>query len=312
MPLVSDEAHAEAKEPHEPDEDKDDEVETPSKGQGQGQEKVNGAAEPGPDAEVVSKEGDDPQLLTKGNPLRARSRRGDRGIGASLRYLLWRRTGSSAGACRSGSSSSLVAAWGVMDLLGTFDDADEQRRHATTLTLPRSARCSASLASRCSLLRFALMGGAERRSGRSGAGASPSPPRSSVLVAAIFKLGVKLGPWANDELGLARPLLQRHGFWVVASARSSTCRARQLLALGSVGDPLRRGRARDPRARRLDFALVGAGRLVLVEADPELLDPVARDGHRSARTTSPTRCSMGASGAGPRTPSGSCARRTSS
>ncbi len=47
----------------------------------------------------------------------------------------------------------------------------------------------------------------------------------------------------------------------------------ELLALGPVGDPLRRGRARDPRARRLDLALVGAGRVVLVEAGPRLLDP---------------------------------------
>ena len=42
-----------------------------------------------------------------------------------------------------------------------------------------------------------------------------------------------------------------------------------------------------PRARRLDFALVGARRLVLVEADPELLDPVARDG--DARHALPAR-----------------------
>ena len=32
------------------------------------------------------------------------------------------------------------------------------------------------------------------------------------LVAAVFHLGVALGPWATDELGNRRPLLRRHGF----------------------------------------------------------------------------------------------------
>jgi 4-amino-4-deoxy-L-arabinose transferase-like glycosyltransferase len=36
------------------------------------------------------------------------------------------------------------------------------------------------------------------------------------LVAAVFNLGKQLGPWKVDELGLERPLLQRHGFWVLA------------------------------------------------------------------------------------------------
>ena len=52
----------------------------------------------------------------------------------------------------------------------------------------------------------------------------------------------------------------------------------ELLAVGSLGDPLRRGIPRDPRPRRLDLTLVGARRLVLLQADPELLDAVDGDG----------------------------------
>ncbi len=36
------------------------------------------------------------------------------------------------------------------------------------------------------------------------------------LVAAVFNVGKILGPWKLDELGLERPLLHRHGFWVLA------------------------------------------------------------------------------------------------
>ena len=39
-----------------------------------------------------------------------------------------------------------------------------------------------------------------------------------LLVAAVFRLGVALGPWDKDERGEARPLWKRHGFWLVAIA----------------------------------------------------------------------------------------------
>ena len=51
--------------------------------------------------------------------------------------------------------------------------------------------------------------------------------------------------------------------------------ARQLLPERSLGDALRRGRPGDARPRRLDQLVVGPGRLVLVQADPQLLDPGA-------------------------------------
>jgi 4-amino-4-deoxy-L-arabinose transferase-like glycosyltransferase len=37
------------------------------------------------------------------------------------------------------------------------------------------------------------------------------------LVAAVFRAGEALGPFATDERGQRRPLLRRHGFWVVAA-----------------------------------------------------------------------------------------------
>ena len=135
-----------------------------------------------------------------------------------------------------------------------------------------------------------------------------------LFVYAIFNLGVKLGPWAKDEIGLARPIWERHGFWVIVDRRAALpARARQLLALGSVGDALRRGRARDPRARRLDLALVGAGRLVLVEADPRTSGS-RRSRWRSLGVHYQPDQMLHRRRAAPRrrTRSGSCARRTSS
>ena len=35
------------------------------------------------------------------------------------------------------------------------------------------------------------------------------------LVVSVFRLGVAFGPWAVDETGETRPLVERHGFWVV-------------------------------------------------------------------------------------------------
>ena len=38
------------------------------------------------------------------------------------------------------------------------------------------------------------------------------------LVAAVFRLGSVLGPWAFDENGEERPLHKRHGFWLIVLA----------------------------------------------------------------------------------------------
>ncbi len=44
------------------------------------------------------------------------------------------------------------------------------------------------------------------------------PTAFLALVAAVFQLGVALGPWATDESSQPRALFRRHGFWVIATA----------------------------------------------------------------------------------------------
>jgi 4-amino-4-deoxy-L-arabinose transferase-like glycosyltransferase len=43
-----------------------------------------------------------------------------------------------------------------------------------------------------------------------------APATALALVVAVFRAGESLGPFALDERGEKRPLLRRHGFWVVA------------------------------------------------------------------------------------------------
>lgn len=61
-----------------------------------------------------------------------------------------------------------------------------------------------------------------------------APATAIALVVAVFRAGVALGPLATDEHGAVRPLLRRHGFWIVALA---TCTALPMLGAFSLVDP---------------------------------------------------------------------------
>jgi 4-amino-4-deoxy-L-arabinose transferase-like glycosyltransferase len=61
-----------------------------------------------------------------------------------------------------------------------------------------------------------------------------APLSALLLVAAVFAAGVALGPLATDERGEARPLTQRHGFWVMALAIVSGL---PMLGASSLVDP---------------------------------------------------------------------------
>ncbi len=116
-----------------------------------------------------------------------------------------------------------IASWGVMDLLGTFDDAEERVAASTTLgalTQPIVAFVAAGLLF-CATLGFAA------------AGALFPQPVWGILVTlafvgttvTLFELAQRLGMWktAEDLAGaltgtVQRPFWQREGFWVVVVA----------------------------------------------------------------------------------------------
>jgi len=110
-----------------------------------------------------------------------------------------------------------VAAWGIMDLLGTFDDADD--RVAKSMTLADLGMPLARVGVAILAFTGALCGG---QSGIGGGGAQWMwgffvTATFLSWVAAVFDVGVRLGPWAKDELGHSRSLWKRHGFWVLAA-----------------------------------------------------------------------------------------------
>ena len=109
-----------------------------------------------------------------------------------------------------------AAAWGVMDLLGTFDDPDDRVASSVTLRSVAAPLVSFVIASVlfCAMLGFAT------------AGQGLPQAAWGILVAlsfaggvaTLFDLGKKLGVWATDEEAQERPLWKRHGFWVVVGS----------------------------------------------------------------------------------------------
>jgi 4-amino-4-deoxy-L-arabinose transferase-like glycosyltransferase len=153
------------------------------------------------------------ELLARGNPLNLK-----RGIMTILAggvpvFLLMAKNGQNGWAIPLGFVFILVCTFGVMDLLGTFDDAAENAAGSTTLheLMPSIGAAGA----------LTLGFGASLAMAQSGA-LSPwiaslvVPVIFLVLVGAVFKVGQKLGPWRVDEFGQDRPLWSRHGFWVLA------------------------------------------------------------------------------------------------
>jgi 4-amino-4-deoxy-L-arabinose transferase-like glycosyltransferase len=166
---------------------------------------------------AASPDADRSPLIPRGNPLRLVRGGITAAVGALLAYLLMAHNGQ---LHYVGVPLCIVfvgiASWGLMDLLGTFDDPESAVVRGTTLSA--LARPLALLAA--GLLAFALsLAGAASGILNQGVWALVVTLAFVGLVFAVFQLGVKLGPWATDELGLPRPIWQRQGFWlVIASA----------------------------------------------------------------------------------------------
>jgi 4-amino-4-deoxy-L-arabinose transferase-like glycosyltransferase len=113
-----------------------------------------------------------------------------------------------------GAAGIVVAALGMLALSGSFRAPDASVAKSTRLSAlaPWVACAAAAL--------FVTMKATELACrGRLGVGAAAvaMPATFLALVTSAFRVGVALGPLAVDERGATRPLLQRHGFWVVAA-----------------------------------------------------------------------------------------------
>jgi 4-amino-4-deoxy-L-arabinose transferase-like glycosyltransferase len=174
------------------------------------------AGEPPDDDEGSPEPAEEHPLLPPGNPLRLARGGGTALVGAFLAFLLMAQHGQSRWGVPLGTVFVLVAAWGVMDLLGTFDDADERVAASVTLRamLGPLGRLVGAWLAFCVLLGLATAG----RGLPQAAWGILVTVAFVAFVAALFELGRKLGAWATDEDGDDRPLWRRHGFWVVAAS----------------------------------------------------------------------------------------------
>jgi 4-amino-4-deoxy-L-arabinose transferase-like glycosyltransferase len=154
-------------------------------------------------------------LFPRGNPLRLLRGGVTAGVGVFLAFLLMAHDRQLSFGVPLGIVCVAIAAWGVMDLLGTFDDPAE----SVAVSNPLSSLAGSLAAVALALLLFALaLAGASSSFFNSAVAAVVVTATFLGLVVAVFRLGVKLGPWATDETGRERPLWQRHGFWLVAAS----------------------------------------------------------------------------------------------
>ncbi len=180
--------------------------------------KTEGTGEAAKAAEADATKGDAkddaPPTLTRGNPLRWKRGGITALLGSIFAFLFMAHNGQLRFGVPLGGLGVLVAAFGLMDFVGTFDDPEERVEGRTTLG--HLAWPLAHVVSGAILFGLALMGG------QSGWGPQwlwgiLVTATFLALVVAVFEFGVKLGPWAHDELGMARSITKRHGFWVVFS-----------------------------------------------------------------------------------------------
>jgi len=152
-------------------------------------------------------------LFRRGNPLRITRGGTTALVGAFFALLLMGSPTQLRFGVPLGAIFVAIASWGIMDLLGTFDDGDDRLASSTTLgalAAPLIGFVSATLLF-VAALTFAQAGRV-----------LPQHVWGVVVaitfalgVAALYEVGRRLGPWAKDETGAERPLWKHHGFWVV-------------------------------------------------------------------------------------------------
>jgi len=151
--------------------------------------------------------------------------------------------------------ATLMTAWGICDLVKSFDahvdvpasskeDAERNNANRNKAEIDDVGR-SSSISLRefapsilvCVAAATAFMGALAAAQAAIGPWwlASITVPATFVAtVGAVFRAGTHLGPWRVDETGSERPLLRRHGFWVMVIG---ACLYFPAMGLKSLWDP---------------------------------------------------------------------------
>ena len=150
----------------------------------------------------------EPDVLPRGNPLRVRSA-ALIAAGVIPAFLLMAKNAQHWWGVPAGLLFVAIAAWGVMDLLGAFDDGEE---HVTTRSTLSEIAPSLGLAALAFVAFCAAIALGQASIGPWWVGSVSVTASFLALVASVFRLGTRLGPWQLDELGVERPLLHRPVF----------------------------------------------------------------------------------------------------
>ncbi|WP_438007253.1 glycosyltransferase family 39 protein [Sorangium sp. So ce321] len=180
---------------------------------------VTGADEAEPDD-------DEPRLVPQGNPLRWRGAV-VLAAGALVAFVVMALAPQFRWGVPLGALGVAAATLGLLDLLGTFDDPPERvaARVGIRDLLGPLALLGGGLVAFFVLITLGVAGYFSPISAsRDGAPALLSlaipavaiPAAFLTAVAGAFRVGERLGPGRVDEAGAPRPLLRRHGFWLVA------------------------------------------------------------------------------------------------
>ena len=139
-------------------------------------------------------------------------------LGSTLTLLLMAHPGTLRWGVPLAATSVIIAVVGVMDLLGTFNAANDR----VDCSVPLRALVAPTVATIAAWLLFCVaLSCAQADCGLPQVAWGITITAAFVAgVATLFALQQKLGPWGPEEHGEARPLWKRHGFWLLAIAAS--------------------------------------------------------------------------------------------
>jgi 4-amino-4-deoxy-L-arabinose transferase-like glycosyltransferase len=170
-------------------------------------------------------------LVPEGNPLRYARGITAAVVGSLLAFIVMAVNRPLRAGVPLGALGVLIAAFGILDLIGSFDDKDDKVAHRAPL--------------RDLITPLILLGGASLGLGVTltlavagrlpvAAAAVLAPALFLAAVVGVFNAGERLGPYRLDETGQRRPLLRRHGFWLVVI---TTLLYLPMLGSHSLSDP---------------------------------------------------------------------------
>ncbi|WP_437724644.1 ArnT family glycosyltransferase [Sorangium sp. So ce861] len=177
-------------------------------------------------ADDAAPDTDEVRLVPQGNPLRWRGAAVS-AAGALLAFVVMALAPQLRWGVPLGALGIAVATLGLLELLGTFHDPPERVAARVGIRDLRGplALLGSGLAAFFVLVTLAVAGYLSPSSiSRGGAPtllslAVPAvavPAAFLTAVVGAFRLGERLGPFRVDETGAPRPLIRRHGFWLVA------------------------------------------------------------------------------------------------